>query len=213
VNGDPSDRTTDPVEDESLWPVFRFVVAALAVGCTALTVWFLSYPGGLPGDLGAMALAIVLYLAWPVLLLAVVAGLLLVAAPRWRRTLARADVALVSLGVALLALGAASWLGAALRVRLALSDDALEQRALAFRRGEEVDGAAGAGLYDVLRVHDGPGGSVVLVTNRCGLGDCGFAYSPGRRPPGVCGDSNYEVYTPLTGPWYVAELYPSGPCG
>ena len=213
MNGDASDRTTRPGQDESLWPIFRYVVAALAAGCTALTTWFLSFPGGLAGDLGAMALAMVLYLAWPILLLAVVAGLVLAGHPRWRRTLAHGDVALISFGVVLLALGAASWLGGALRLRLALSESELEQRALAFRRGEVAEASGRAGLYDVLRVRGGPGGSVVLVTNRCGLGECGFAYSPAQRPPGVCGDSDYQVYTPLRGPWYVAELYSSGPCG
>ena len=65
----------------------------------------------------------------------------------------------------------------------------------------------------MIDIQDGPGQSVVLVTNRCGGGECGFAYSPTGSPPDVCRDSDYQVYTHVRGPWYVAELYPTGPCG
>ena len=199
-------RTFARLEDRST--VRRRIALIAAAGLVFAGAWVLSSPGESLWGYAFVVVSAGPVLAWWLLSVIRVA----VRRARGGPLEVRADLLV---GGAIVVVGLASFLGLSLRVRFELSRDALERAAKAASRSEWQDGPGRTGLYSVTSMRPGPGDSVVLVTNECQLGfaECGFAYSPRGAPPEVCSDSDYRVFSHLTGPWYIAVLASSGPCG
>lgn len=180
------------------------VLFAVAVVLLPLSAWSLSFPGGAAGDRWLIVEALAF--------LAMVAILVLWIARLWHGTahLRRWDSsALVGLAAPTVLL--AGWIAVAglklpLKVRFELSQADLGELAADELIRPKAFVARDAGFYIVQEYLRMPRGTVMLVTNECGLFStmrCGFAYSPDRQLNDVCRPYDRREFDHLAGDWYT----------